>query len=314
MNQADCRPRILFLMGPTASGKTALACKLAERFPIDLISVDSALVYRGMDVGAAKPDPETLRRFPHRLITIRDPGQTYSAAEFRVDALHEIEASVACGRIPLLVGGTGLYFRALERGLSPLPEADPQVRAELAREFHHLGKEHMHGRLAALDPETAARLNVNDVQRVQRALEVIELSGMPLSALHADARPRFPYHLLKLALLPEDRTLLRARIADRFDAMLGAGLIAELRRLRARADWAEDLPSMRAVGYRQGWPHLQGACSLEEFRLNAIDATRQLAKRQITWLRSELDAWLFDPDDESVADRVLAAVADFLDR
>ncbi|MEO7014139.1 MAG: tRNA dimethylallyltransferase, partial [Dokdonella sp.] len=171
-----------------------------------------------------------------------------------------------------------------------------------------------HGRLAALDPETAARLNVNDVQRVQRALEVIELSGMPLSALHADARPRFPYHLLKLALLPEDRTLLRARIADRFDAMLGAGLIAELRRLRARADWAEDLPSMRAVGYRQGWPHLQGACSLEEFRLNAIDATRQLAKRQITWLRSELDAWLFDPDDESVADRVLAAVADFLDR
>ena len=313
MNPVDCRPRILFLMGPTASGKTALACKLAERFPIDLISVDSALVYRGMDIGAAKPDSATLQRFPHRLITIRDPGQTYSAAEFRGDALSEIEAITARGRTPLLVGGTGLYFRSLERGLSPLPEADPFVRADLAREIKREGKQHMHGRLAALDPVTAARLNVNDLQRVQRALEVIELSGTPMSELHGEVRPRFPYHLLKLALLPNDRTALHARIADRFDAMLAAGLIAELERLRARADWAEDLPSMRAVGYRQGWPYLQGACTLEEFRLNAIHATRQLAKRQITWLRSERDAWLFDPDDKSVTDRVLVAVAGFLD-
>ena len=312
MNQADCRPRILFLMGPTASGKTALACKLAERFPIDLVRVDSALVYRGMDVGAAKPDASMLRSFPHRLIDTRDPGQAYSAAEFRADALHEIEEIVARGRIPLLVGGTGLYFRALEMGLSPLPQADPTLRAELAREMERKGKEHMHRRLAALDPVTAARLSVNDLQRVQRALEVIVLSGQPLSELHGVPHRRLPYRLLKLALLPKDRAPLRARIADRFDAMLASGLIAELERLRARADWSDDLPSMRAVGYRQGWPYLQGACSLDEFRMNAIHATRQLAKRQITWLRSELDAWMFDPDDESVADQVLAAVAGFV--
>ena len=314
MNPVDCRPRILFLMGPTASGKTALACRLAEHFPIDLISVDSALVYRGMDIGAAKPDAATLQRFPHRLIDIRDPSQAYSAAEFRADALHEIEAIVAQGRVPLLVGGTGLYFRALERGLSPLPEADPALRAELAREIDREGRACMHQRLAALDPVTAARLNVNDLQRVQRALEVIQLSGKPLSELQGAQRPRLPYHLLKLALLPEDRAVLRARIGDRFDGMLGAGLIAELERLRSRADWADELPAMRAVGYRQGWPYLQGACSLEEFRINAIHATRQLAKRQITWLRSELDAWMFDPDDEAVTDQALTAVAGFLSR
>ncbi len=314
MNPVDCRPRILFLMGPTASGKTALACKLAERFPIDLISVDSALVYRGMDIGAAKPDAVTLRSFPHRLIDIRDPGQAYSAAEFRTDALCEIEEIVARRRIPLLVGGTGLYFRALELGLSPLPQADPSLRVELTRESNRMGKEHMHRRLAALDAAAAARLNVNDQQRVQRALEVIELSGRPLSELHGAPRRRLPYHLLKLALLPFDRAPLHARIAERFDAMLVAGLIAELKGLRARADWADDLPSMRAVGYRQGWPYLEGACSLEEFRLNAIHATRQLAKRQITWLRSELDARMFDPDSESVTNQVSAAVDDFLDR
>ena len=313
MKPTDCRPRVLFLMGPTASGKTALACKLTERFPIDLISVDSALVYRGMDVGAAKPDSATLRSFPHRLIDIRDPDKAYSAAEFRADALREIEEIVARDRIPLLVGGTGLYFRALERGLSPLPQADPILRAELARESDRIGKEHMHRRLAALDPFSAARLNVNDLQRVQRALEVIELSGKPLSELHGAPRPRLPYHLLKLALLPKDRTALHARIAERFDVMLAQGLVAELNNLRAHAQWADDLPSMRAVGYRQGWPYLQGACSLEEFRMKAIHATRQLAKRQITWLRSEVDTWVFDSDDDVVADQVLAAVDGFLD-
>ncbi|OJY93730.1 MAG: tRNA (adenosine(37)-N6)-dimethylallyltransferase MiaA [Lysobacterales bacterium 63-13] len=314
MNHADSRSRVLFLMGPTASGKTALACALAEHFPLDLVSVDSALVYRGMDVGSAKPDAATLQRFPHRLIDIRDPAQAYSAAEFRADALREIEQIHAQGRIPLLVGGTGLYFRALELGLSPLPQADPTLRADLARQAADKGKFYMHERLAKLDPATAARLNPNDVQRVQRALEVIALSGKALSELQGGSRRRLPYRLLKLGLLPRQRVALHARIADRFDAMLAAGLVAELERLRQRADWAEDLPSMRAVGYRQGWPYLDGTCSLEDFRLNAIHATRQLAKRQITWLRSELDAWMFDADDATVGERVLRAVAGFLDR
>ena len=314
MNHADRRPCVLFLMGPTASGKTALACALAEHFPLDLVSVDSALVYRGMDVGSAKPAAATLQRFPHRLIDIRDPAQAYSAAEFRADALREIEQIHAQGRVPLLVGGTGLYFRALELGLSPLPQADPTLRADLARQAADKGKAYMHERLAKLDPATAARLNLNDVQRVQRALEVIALSGKALSELQGGSRRRLPYRLLKLGLLPRQRVALHARIADRFDAMLAAGLVAELERLRQRADWAEDLPSMRAVGYRQGWPYLDGACSLEDFRLNAIHATRQLAKRQITWLRSELDAWMFDADDATVGERVLRAVAGFLDR
>ena len=314
MNHADRRPCVLFLMGPTASGKTALACALAEHFPLDLVSVDSALVYRGMDVGSAKPAAATLQRFPHRLIDIRDPAQAYSAAEFRADALREIEQIHAQGRVPLLVGGTGLYFRALELGLSPLPQADPPLRADLARQAADKGKAYMHERLAKLDPATAARLNLNDVQRVQRALEVIALSGKALSELQGGSRRRLPYRLLKLGLLPRQRVALHARIADRFDDMLAAGLVAELERLRQRADWAEDLPSMRAVGYRQGWPYLDGACSLEDFRLNAIHATRQLAKRQITWLRSELDAWMFDADDATVGERVLRAVAGFLDR
>lgn len=314
MNPVDCRPRIVFLMGPTASGKTALACMLAERFPVDLVSVDSALIYRGMDIGAAKPDVQTLGRFPHRLINIRDPGHVYSAAEFRTDALREIESIVARGRIPLLVGGTGLYFRALELGLSPLPEASPLLREKLRQELDRKGRDYMHSRLAELDPVTAARLNVNDLQRVQRALEVIELIGKPMSELLGAPRRRLPYRLLKLALLPNDRTALHSRIADRFNTMIAEGLVAELKRLRARADWAEDLPSMRAVGYRQGWPYLAGQGNLEEFRLKAIHATRQLAKRQITWLRSEFDAWTFDPDEESVADQVFAAVAGYLDR
>lgn len=309
MSQQDSRAQIIFLMGPTASGKTALACELASRHPIDLISVDSALVYRGMDIGTAKPDASMLERFPHRLVDIRDPEEIYSAADFRADALIEIERIIGRGRIPLLVGGTGLYFRALERGLSALPKADAALRLELAREAGEGGKEHLHARLATLDPVTAARLNVNDTQRVQRALEVIALSGQPMSDLQGKARTRLPFRILKLALLPTDRAPLHARIMKRVDAMLDAGLVAELERLRERPDWSEDLPSMRAVGYRQGWPYLDGTCSLEEFRIKAIHATRQLAKRQVTWLRSELDAWMFDPDDVSVADRVASAVA-----
>lgn len=313
MSQEDARAQIIFLMGPTASGKTALACELASRHPIDLISVDSALVYRGMDIGTAKPDAKMLERFPHRLVDIREPEAIYSAADFRGDALLEIKRIVADGRIPLLVGGSGLYFRALERGLSALPEADAELRAALAHEAEYSGKHSLHARLAALDPVTAARLNVNDAQRVQRALEVITLSGRPLSELQGAAKSRLPYRILKLALLPHDRVPLRARIADRVDAMLDAGLVAELERLRERQSWSADLPSMRAVGYRQGWPYLEGTCSLDEFRIKSIHATRQLAKRQITWLRSELDAWVFDPDADSVSNQVELAVGGFLD-
>ncbi|HMM65792.1 MAG TPA: tRNA (adenosine(37)-N6)-dimethylallyltransferase MiaA [Dokdonella sp.] len=312
MNPEDGRPRIIFLMGPTASGKTRLACELAERHGVDLVSVDSALVYRGMDIGTAKPDAATLARFPHRLIDIRDPAQAYSAAEFRADALAELGRITASGRIPLLVGGTGLYFRALERGLSPLPPADAGLRAALAREAATLGKSRMHERLARLDPDTAARLNVNDSQRVQRALEVIELSGQRLSSQRGGLRERLPYRVLKLALMPGDRAPLHARISRRFDAMIEDGLVAELERLRSDPRWSADLPSMRAVGYRQGWAYLSGQVSLDEFRMAAIHATRQLAKRQITWLRSELDARPFDADAGGISARIDTAVADFL--
>ncbi len=312
MEHQDSRPRAIFLMGPTASGKTALACELASRYPIDLISVDSALIYRGMDIGTAKPDSAMLARFPHRLVDIREPSQVYSAADFRTDALSEMGKIVAKGRIPLLVGGTGLYFRALERGLSSLPQADAALRDQLADEAARLGKEHMHARLAALDPPTAVRLNVNDSQRVQRALEVIALSGQRMSDLQGEVRPRLPYHLLKMALMPADRAPLHGRIAQRFDSMLDAGLIEELTKLRALPGWSDQWPSMRAVGYRQGWPYIDAGCSLDDFRMAAIHATRQLAKRQITWLRSELDALMFDPEGDSTAAAVDSSARAFL--
>jgi tRNA dimethylallyltransferase len=312
MQREDHRSPAIFLMGPTASGKTHLACELARHLPLDLVSVDSALVYRGMDVGTAKPDAAVLARFPHRLIDVRDPQHAYSAAEFRDDALVELAQITASGRVPLLVGGTGLYFRALEHGLSALPHADAQVRDALARDAAWLGKAGMHARLARLDPDTAARLNANDSQRVQRALEVIALSGRPLSEQRGKLRARLPYRVLKLALLPKDRAPLHARIAQRFDAMIDGGLPGELRRLRALAQWSADLPSMRAVGYRQGWPYLDGTIDLAGFRLAAIQATRQLAKRQITWLRSEVDALAFDPESPDVPERLHSAVRTFL--
>ena len=293
----DVRPPAIFLMGPTASGKTALACELADRFALDLISVDSALVYRGLDIGAAKPDAATLVRYPHALIDIRDPAQPYSAAEFRGDALAAMRDATARGRVPLLVGGTGLYFRALQRGLSELPEADPALRARLAEEAATIGWPAMHARLARFDPAAAARIGPNDAQRLQRALEVIRLSGRPLSELQRGGRGEmFPWRVLKLALLPGDRRPLHARIAERFDAMLAAGFLDELRTLRARGHLHADLPAIRAVGYRQGWEYLDGAVDATGFRDRAIFATRQLAKRQITWLRAELDARVFDPE------------------
>jgi tRNA dimethylallyltransferase len=310
----DQRPLAIFLMGPTASGKTALACELSERFSLDLVSVDSALVYRGMDIGTAKPDAATLARYPHALIDIRDPSQPYSAADFSRDALPVMQQIGAQGRVPLLVGGTGLYFRALQQGLSNLPDADPAVRARLFAEAQRIGWPALHARLATLDVPAAARIGANDAQRLQRALEVIELTGRPLSELQQRGHSLFPWRVLKLALLPEDRRELHARIAQRFDVMLAEGFLDEMRALRARGDLHADLPAIRAVGYRQAWEHMDGKTDAAEFRDRAIFATRQLAKRQITWLRSDVGARLFDPDRAHLAGRVNDAVRLFLGR
>jgi tRNA dimethylallyltransferase len=309
----DTRPLAIFLMGPTASGKTALACQLSDRFPLDLISVDSALVYRGLDIGSAKPDAATLARYPHALIDIRDPSQPYSAADFRADALVAMHASTAQGRLPLLVGGTGLYFHALQRGLSALPEADAHVRARLTQEAAQSGWPALHARLAQIDPVAAARIGVNDTQRLQRALEVFELTGRPLSEQQGGGNgERFPWRVLKLALLPSDRAPLHARIAERFEAMLAAGLLEEVSALRARGDLHAELPAMRAVGYRQAWQYLDNPGDFNALRDRGIYATRQLAKRQITWLRSEWDARTLEPDDPAMNAYATQALQDFL--
>ena len=310
---ADARPPAVFLMGPTASGKTALACALRERFAVELVSVDSALVYRGLDIGAAKPDAATLARHPHALLDLRDPAEPYSAADFRADALAAMARIQAQGRVPLLVGGTGLYFRALQRGLSALPDAAPGIRARLAGEAAVHGWPALHARLATLDPVAAARIGPNDAQRLQRALEVIELTGRPLSGQQTGGSgERFPWRVLKLALLPADRGELHARIEQRFDAMLAAGFLDEVRALRARGDLDPDLPALRAVGYRQAWEHLDGITDTATFRDKGIFATRQLAKRQITWLRAELDARVLDPDQADLPGRACRALDLFL--
>lgn len=299
-------------MGPTASGKTALACRLADQFPVELVSVDSALVYRGMDIGTAKPDPQMLARYPHALVDIRDPAQPYSAADFAVDAQTAMKAASARGNIPLLVGGTGLYFRALHEGLSNLPEADPDVRARLAAEAKEAGWAAMHRRLVGLDPTAGGRIKPGDAQRIQRALEVIELTGRPLSEQQRPTRRPFDWRVLKLALVPADRGPLAERIAARFDQMLANGFLDEVRRLRARGDLHPDLPAIRAVGYRQAWEHLEGTLSAAEFRDRSIFATRQLAKRQRTWLRAQLDARVFDPDRGGLEASVAAATRLFI--
>ncbi|HUD41735.1 MAG TPA: tRNA (adenosine(37)-N6)-dimethylallyltransferase MiaA [Dokdonella sp.] len=310
----DTRPPAIFLMGPTASGKTALACALAARFDVGLISVDSALVYRGLDIGAAKPDAETLRRHPHALIDIRDPEEAYSAAEFAADAHAAMEAVTRSGRVPLLVGGTMLYFHALQQGLSDLPVADPAIRARLAAEAARLGWPALHARLAERDPSAAARIGPADGQRIQRALEVIELSGRPLSEQQGGPRGRFAWRVLKLALAPTDRRPLHARIAHRLETMFEAGFVEEVRALRMRPALDADAPAMRAVGYRQVWQYLDGETDAAGMRERAIFATRQLAKRQITWLRSELDARWLNPEDERHAQAAEQALVQFLGR
>jgi tRNA dimethylallyltransferase len=267
-----------------------------------------------MDIGTAKPDPATLARYPHALVDIRDPAQPYSAADFCADAVPVMKRISAQGRVPLLVGGTGLYFRALQLGLSDLPEADPATRAQLGAEAARSGWPAMHARLAQIDPVAAGRIDSNDTQRLQRALEVFELTGRPLSELQrGGAGAAFPWRALKIALLPADRQLLHQRIAQRFDAMLAEGFLDEVRALRARGDLDADLPAIRAVGYRQAWEHLDGRSDAAQFRDRAIFATRQLAKRQITWLRSDHGARLFEPDQVGMARRVAGAVQLFVD-
>lgn len=308
---SDQRKPAIFLMGPTAGGKTALACALADAFPVELVSVDSALVYRGLDIGTAKPDAATQRRYPHALLDLRDPRDPYSAADFRVDALAAMGAISARGHVPLLVGGTGLYFRALERGLAELPAADPALRARLRAAAAQGGWHALHARLAARDPDAAARIRPNDAQRIQRALEVIELTGRTLTELQAapsTAAP-LPYRVLKLALVPADRAALRARIGVRFHAMLAAGFLDEVRRLQARGDLTPELPALRAVGYRQAWAYLAGSGDAAQFAQHAIAATCQLAKRQLTWLRGEHAARVIDADANRAA---ASAVALFL--
>ncbi len=296
-------------MGPTASGKTALAVSLVERFPLEIISVDSALVYRGMDIGTAKPDAATLARAPHHLLDIRDPTEAYSAAAFCDDARRLMADIVARGRVPLLVGGTMLYFRALLQGLDDLPRADATLRKDLEAEAAARGWPALHAELAVVDPATAARLAPNDSQRIGRALEIFRLSGTPMSALLDQARADLPYRVLQLALVPSDRAVLHQRIADRFDAMLAGGLLDEVETLRRDYVLKPDLPSMRAVGYRQTWAYLDGDIDMKALREQGIAATRQLAKRQLTWLRSWPDAVELDCLAEDMEAQATARVA-----
>jgi tRNA dimethylallyltransferase len=303
------------LMGPTASGKTDVAIQLCKRFPFEIISVDSALVYRGMDIGTAKPDAKTLRRTPHRLVDIRDPEDAYSAGDFVRDARREIMEIQAAGRVPLLVGGTMMYFRALTRGLADLPPAAPGIRQEIDAAAENAGWPAMHAELASIDPQTAARLNPNDSQRIQRALEVYRSSGKPLSEWQAEGRDEaLPDDLkfVQLALNPEPRKLLHERIEQRLNAMINNGFIDEVKVLRERKGLSRDAASMRSVGYRQFWSYLENELTLEEASYKALVATRQLAKRQVTWLRSEHNLNSFDPLEAGVIDAISAFLIPFL--
>ncbi len=298
-------PPAILIMGPTTSGKTAAAMALADRFPVELISVDSAQVFIDMNIGTAKPDRQTLVRYPHRLLDLITPEERYSAARFRTDALAAMDEIRGAGRVPVLVGGTMLYFRALLHGLAELPQADEALRASLDADAACLGWPAMHARLAELDPPTAARLPPNDSQRIQRALEVCLASGRPMSALLADSQAAAPpWNFLQLALLPSNRAVLHERIARRFDEMLLAGLDDEVAMLRQKYRLNPELPSMRCVGYRQVWEAQEGLISRPEMRDRGIFATRQLAKRQITWLGNSFAAESFDCLDPALEQRI----------
>ena len=298
--------QVIFLMGPTASGKTALATELFQQLPIELISVDSALVYRGMDIGTAKPTAAELELAPHHLIDILDPAQSYSAADFRADAIRLIAEIQHRGNIPLLVGGTMLYFKALLEGISPLPEADAQIRLQLEAEAAEKGWAALHAELAEVDPVSAQRIHPNDPQRINRALEVYRISGRSLTELTAEKGEPFAFPVHQFAIAPQDRAVLHQRIALRFEQMLAVGFEQEVSTLRQRTDLHPDLPSMRCVGYRQMWQYLDGECSYEQMKEKGIAATRQLAKRQLTWLRGwQGVTWL---DSEAAMSENLQAV------
>ena len=308
------KPPAIFLMGPTASGKTGLAVALREKFPLDIISVDSALVYRDMEIGTAKPDEVTLRRAPHALIDIREPAESYSAADFREDALAEMSDITGRGRVPLLTGGTMLYFKALLEGLAVLPSANPEVRARIEQQAGELGWPAMHSILAGKDPETAARIHPNDPQRIQRALEVIELTGKKMSDLHRQQKQQdWDYRVLKIVVCPESRQELHAKIEKRFNQMLDEGFLDEVKALRARGDLDASLPAMRCVGYRQAWSFLEGKSTYQEMCGKAVAATRQLAKRQLTWLRRESGALWYDLSVQSAQESVFREVQNFLE-
>ncbi|WP_261834165.1 tRNA (adenosine(37)-N6)-dimethylallyltransferase MiaA [Vibrio ishigakensis] len=294
----DKWPLAIFLMGPTASGKTELAIRLRQRFPIELISVDSALIYKGMDIGTAKPSAEEQAAAPHRLIDILDPSESYSAADFRRDALAQMEEITAQGKIPMLVGGTMLYYKALLEGLSPLPAANPEIRAEIEKESKEKGWQSLHDELREIDPVSAERIHPNDPQRLSRALEVYRISGKSLTELTEQKGDPIPYRVKQFAIAPKERSELHRRIELRYEKMVEAGFEQEVKDLYQRPDLHADLPSIRCVGYRQMWGYLDGEYSFDEAIFKGVCATRQLAKRQITWLRSWKDlTWL---DSENI--------------
>lgn len=299
------KPLALVILGPTASGKSALSLELAKRFPVEIISMDSALVYRGMDIGTAKPTLEERAVCPHHLIDIRDIGESYSAADFLEDAVRLVKEIRARGRYPLIVGGTMLYAKALRDGINEMPSTSPEVRMAVASEAETLGWPAMHAQLAEVDPQTAARLSPNDSQRIGRALEVYRMTGRPLSAFHAEASKAPPFETLTVGLLPQDRKALHQRIEERFDLMLADGFLDEMRQLMQREDYDPESPAMRAVGYRQAIDFLEGRTDWAGFHLAGVAATRQLAKRQMTWMRSMPDVTLLDPLKEGTLEAMV---------
>jgi len=307
----DDRPPAILLLGPTASGKTDNAIALHQRFGAELISVDSAMVYRGMDIGTAKPSAEELALAPHRLIDIRDPAEIYTAADFRLDALREMEMITACGKMPLLVGGTMMYAKRLVEGVASMPGADPVLREQLRQRGEHGGFEALHVELSRVDPQAAEAIHPRNRQRLIRALEVYLVSGVTLSEhWQRQQRENFPWRLLSIALAPAERHVLHERIAKRFDAMLADGFLEEVAILKQRSDLHADLPSMRSVGYRQVWQHLEGAYDRDSLRERGIAATRQLAKRQLTWLRRWPDLHWVDSCASDVGGRIAKIVRD----